>query len=238
LLIINRNISHNITWYYDLPTPKYYYLQYLILTGKVFNTKVGNCLSINDTLDFVESREDGYGIYHVEDSFEFLQHSAFHTFFVTNGIDVPRFFRKTRSVRRPINEVNLLKFNNYLMRKGMRYKTLYLLNRKLTLLSNNFPQIKDMVYISPVLWREFFILFTGLNATGSYSQFAFEKDEGLLYGNLQKNFHKDIVTRWDNKGVLFRNLYSLLPVFSFYVYRVDKRIFKNTRGRSGKHTFI
>lgn len=29
-----------------------------------------------------------------------------------------------------------------------------------------------------------------------------------------------------------------LPMFSFYIYKVDKKIFKNTRGKSGKFTFI
>jgi hypothetical protein len=27
-------------------------------------------------------------------------------------------------------------------------------------------------------------------------------------------------------------------MFSFYIYKVDKQIFKNTRGKSGKYTFI
>jgi hypothetical protein len=30
----------------------------------------------------------------------------------------------------------------------------------------------------------------------------------------------------------------MLPMFAFYVYKVDKKIFKNTRGKSGKFTFI
>jgi hypothetical protein len=38
--------------------------------------------------------------------------------------------------------------------------------------------------------------------------------------------------------VVVSNIYNMLPMFSFYVYKVDKKIFKNTRGRSGKFTFI
>ena len=30
----------------------------------------------------------------------------------------------------------------------------------------------------------------------------------------------------------------MLPIFSFYIYKVDKQIFKNTRGKSCKYTFI
>jgi hypothetical protein len=27
-------------------------------------------------------------------------------------------------------------------------------------------------------------------------------------------------------------------LFSFYIYKVDKKIYKNSRGKSGKHTFV
>ena len=34
------------------------------------------------------------------------------------------------------------------------------------------------------------------------------------------------------------NVKKLEPLFLFYVYKVDKNIYKNTRGKSGKYTFI
>jgi hypothetical protein len=38
--------------------------------------------------------------------------------------------------------------------------------------------------------------------------------------------------------IIFKHLLKLEPTFSFYIYKVDKKIFKNTRGKSGKFTFI
>jgi hypothetical protein len=40
-----------------------------------------------------------------------------------------------------------------------------------------------------------------------------------------------------NRNLLL-NLKKLEPIFLFYVYKVDKNIYKNTRGKSGKYTFI
>jgi len=36
----------------------------------------------------------------------------------------------------------------------------------------------------------------------------------------------------------FKNVNSLKPLFHFYVYKVDKQIYKNSRGKSGKYTFL
>jgi len=37
---------------------------------------------------------------------------------------------------------------------------------------------------------------------------------------------------------LFKNLLRLDLLFSFYVYKVDKHLYKNSRGKSGKFTFV
>jgi len=36
----------------------------------------------------------------------------------------------------------------------------------------------------------------------------------------------------------FSNISSLKPVFHFYIYNVNKKIYKNSRGKSGKYTFL
>ena len=37
---------------------------------------------------------------------------------------------------------------------------------------------------------------------------------------------------------VFKNLLKVDTLFSFYVYKVDKHLFKNSRGKSGKFTFV
>jgi hypothetical protein len=58
------------------------------------------------------------------------------------------------------------------------------------------------------------------------------------YGHLFDTNSKFILDKWNFYKWLFKNIYQILPMFSFYIYKVDKKIFKNTRGKSGKHTFI
>ena len=38
--------------------------------------------------------------------------------------------------------------------------------------------------------------------------------------------------------ILFQNFKKFNYLFSFYIYKVDKQIYKNSRGKSGKYTFV
>ena len=120
----------------------------------------------------------------------------------------------------------------------MRYRTLNLLNTSLFNLHTDFKDLKDLVSSTPSSWKDFYLLFTNLRLRESYKQFSFDKNEVTTFGNTQGPLYKDILTCWYNHRILFQNIHDLLPVFCFYIYKVDKQIFKNTRGRSGKYTFI
>jgi hypothetical protein len=39
-------------------------------------------------------------------------------------------------------------------------------------------------------------------------------------------------------SILTENFKKFNYVFSFYIYKVDKQIYKNSRGKSGKYTFV
>jgi len=238
LLIIRRDTDHYVEWYYDMPTPKHYFLQYMPLENDQLVDKTQNCIGVAESPLFIEEIEDAYGIYNVREFFDFIDYSSFYTFFTENRVDVPRFLRKTKSVRRSVNDLEFIKFNNYFMRKGMRYRTLNLLNTSLFNLHTDFKDLKDLVSSTPSSWKDFYLLFTNLRLRESYKQFSFDKNEVTTFGNTQGPLYKDILTCWYNHRILFQNIHDLLPVFCFYIYKVDKQIFKNTRGRSGKYTFI
>jgi hypothetical protein len=189
-------------------------------------------------MNFYDEIEDGYGIYDVEDNFDFMTYSSFYSFFSANTVDVPKFFKKTKSIKRQVSEITFLKFNNFFMRKGKRVKTTNLLNRTLFNISSEFGTLKDLTFGVKANWKDFFIVFNNLNYSNQYENIAFSKDETLMYGNVQSNIIKNMITNWKPKTILFRNIYDLLTIFSFYIYKVDKQIFKNTRGRSGKYTFV
>lgn len=124
------------------------------------------------------------------------------------------------------------------MREGKRYKTLHVLNNLSQSLQKEYPTIIDLVYKTPVSWRDFYFIFNSIRLNKGYRQFKFIENEVTMYGNIHRSNYIDIVTKWNDKKILFRNLNDLLPMFSFYIYKVDKQIFKNTRGKSGKYTFI
>lgn len=58
-----------------------------------------------------------------------------------------------------------------------------------------------------------------------------ENTQGLLISEKYKN-------RTDTFSNLNSKLLTLKPIFHYYIYKVDKQIYKNSRGRSGRYTFI
>ena len=71
-----------------------------------------------------------------------------------------------------------------------------------------------------------------------YLQFPEMLDEGTSYNNRLISLGKRIDADWSFEALILQNVFKMLPMFSFYIYKVDKKIFKNTRGKSGKFTFI
>lgn len=182
---------------------------------------------------------DEFASDHARHDFEFLANSTFVSFFRSNLIDIPRCFRITKSMRRPKNEIMLLKLNNYLMRGGKRYKTLNLLN---SILSDHRAGIVGVALNQPFTSLDWKTVFISLNYIGLFDVGYYEllpiKQEPLPYKHHFNFPTKDINEEWSLKKWLLISLKKMMPIFSFYIYRVDKKIFKNTRGKSGKFTFI
>ena len=67
------------------------------------------------------------------------------------------------------------------------------------------------------------------------SFFVCSKRDPVLFfdGNVVPNSIKSNL-----KSILSTNFNMINLIFSFYIYKVDKHIYKNSRGRSGKFTFI
>jgi len=64
------------------------------------------------------------------------------------------------------------------------------------------------------------------------------KSEVTTFGHVINPLGKNIEDEWNLDTLFFKNAYRMLPMFSFYIYKVDKKIYKNTRGKSGKFTFL
>ena len=180
---------------------------------------------------------DDYSTLQNSDTFEYLNFSAFSSFFNSANVDTPRCLLSSWASRRNINRQLLLKLSNYVMRQGNRQQSLNLLVSSLNrpyeshLTSNVLPN-------SYLGWKSIFTVISLSHYNKYYSQFphnlTFINKYNYTYNFLGKEHNNYL----DKRNVVLTNINSISPMFSFYVYKVDKAIYKNSRGRSGKYTFL
>ena len=60
----------------------------------------------------------------------------------------------------------------------------------------------------------------------------------LYKGDRIENNHYYCNSKAFLNNLFFNNLKTYLPIFSFYIRKVDKSIRKNSRGKSGKYSII
>ena len=238
LFLLHKNLEHNIERHYETNLNINYYYQYILLKEDFFREKLQHCLTLSDSKLFFAELEDGYGMYDTVDSFWYLNHSTFNLFFSESLVDIPKCFKKTKSVKRLNNEIDLLKFNNYFMRKGLRYKSFTFLAQTLWSLLTELQTSNYRINKTFTSWRDLFIVFTSITFNTTYNTLSFDKEELVTFGHKQDATLKNIEFNWGIRSLLFQHFQHFLPMFSFYIYKVDKKIFKNTRGKSGKYTFI
>jgi len=163
--------------------------------------------------------------------FMYLNTSTFKLFFQKQQVNIPTIFKQSKSLYRETNEIFILKFNNYILRSGKLLKNVNIFNT--------------------VLWEIFFnvtnITFTTIpyNIIKNISKTKFILDSSLYYykgyslNNMQAS---ELFTNSKNyttvNKLLYKTFKKLKPLFSFYIYKIDKNIYKNTRGKSGKFTFL
>ena len=128
-LIQTKLTEHHIERHYEVDSDKSIFLQRMAVSDEFFEYRFSHCLGVEELTNVDDWLLDFYGSEDVVQEFEFLHYSTFISFFRNNGIDIPRCFRKTKSVKRAVNEIDLLKMNNYLMRHGLRYKAWVVLSK-------------------------------------------------------------------------------------------------------------
>lgn len=155
-------------------------------------------------------RHSFYGNFNLE----FLTLSELTKYFKLVNLKVPNCFdfSSTVSSKRIVNSVVIL--SKYLMYSGLLWKCVSQLNSCMNLISRN--QLTS--YTKVTRSTTFYNLSNKLISKYKYST---------------ENLIKPI---FFNK--LNYQLRSLKPLFHFYIYKVDKQIYKNSRGKSGKYTFL
>jgi hypothetical protein len=191
-ILSTKHIEHHIERHFETETNKNYYLQQLACGEEFFQDRLSHCLSVVDTKDFANFVLDEHGDEDSLEDFEYLHCSTFTTFFRTHRIDIPRCFRKTRSVRRKINEADFLKFNNYFMRHGKRLKSLGYLLSALRPFINQERVLPNSSGLVPN-WRSIFLLLNNLRKckTG-YTQHPEIFEDVINHGAKLTNLGKEM----------------------------------------------
>jgi hypothetical protein len=145
--------------------------------------------------------------------FKYITFNLFKLFFTNSRVDIPKVFLDFESLNRPSNQIKILKFNNYLMRDGKSLKTLIKLNNAWT----NLVTINQTKYQLTFWYNTYF----------------------LLNNNLLSNTFIEQQVKTPSLSLLLSSFMSKhQSIFSLYIYKISKNIYKNTRGKSGKFMFI
>jgi hypothetical protein len=171
-------------------------------------------------------------------TYKHLHRVSFINFFISYSIDVPICFKKSPSLKTINSQVNLLKFNNLIMRAGKRestFRTLFPIVRSLT---NNINNINTFIN-----QRDFNFLLTNylklnIHNTEILNEFSYFVPSNENENLLVELINVPLTTENFIKNFLIKLLSKISPMFSYFIYNVDKNIRKFSRGKSGKYTFI
>jgi len=238
-LLLNFNLEHHIERHYEIESDKTIWLQHIDVEEEFFEDRLSHCLKVPQDFIFEEFLLEEFGLENAKEDFEYLKNVTFTNFFKSSNVDVPRCFRRTKTIRRPINEVEILKLNNYLMRQGKRAKTFKFLSRSINKSFNDYITANRGEYSNEPNWKQLFITLNYMSYNNN--KYRLYNREGLEFDNYGYQLTSEgshINFKWLLNPIIVSNIYKMLPMFAFYVYKVDKKIFKNTRGKSGKFTFI
>lgn len=259
-LILNKNQSKSINFFLltFLPNNSYNNLNYFFMHNSfVFNRsycfktlidldyttntllKYGNDCQKNLPNFYQHNGKDYSFIY----NFLFLRNSSFINFFLSNMIDVPICFKKSSSLRTKNFELPLLKFSNFLMKEGKKNKIFNILFSTLRIFFSSIKNYKLKINENTFSWIKFFTItnfsyFNTFSPKHKYSNIFLETSLNTSYSNNFNNYNKSSDLSFFIKNFLYSLLSKISPIFSYFIYSVDKNIRKYSRGRSGKYTFI
>ena len=230
--------------YYDIKEIEYFYNNFWF-TNKYYRslTSIKSSILLNyfflNDLNIIEEEDVTHDEYTNRflgadiffSQYDYLILSKFSFFFTNLTIDIPVCFQKSNSLFRLSNELTLIKLINFFMKNGKKLQIQILVTSMLIKIfqSNYYLITKN----NNLLWHQFYLNFTQINYNTFYT------NTNLCF---QNNIFSDVIKDFSKSNnvfsFFFKELLTILPIFSLYIYKVDKFIYKNTRGKSGKFTFI
>jgi hypothetical protein len=173
----------------------------------------------------------------------YIRNSSFIDFFLNNMIDVPICFKKSSSLKTRNFELPLLKFSNFLMWEGKREKIVRTLFKSFRFFFNffKFNKLKNSTdlasWFSLYNLTNFFNFNFSVNSSFKFN-YNFQNPISLNHSNNLTILEKTLNFTFFLKNYLYFLLSKVSPIFSYFIYSVDKNIRKYSRGKSGKYTFI
>lgn len=173
----------------------------------------------------------------------YLRRLSFISFFINNMIDVPICFKKSKSLKFKSFELPLLKFLNFLMKKGKKEKINKIFFKTMRVFLNDFIP-KTYVKTSYTNWLLFYYMFTNLfyeypaPAKTIFNFFEVQTNLNSPLASFNTNEVNFLDQNFFFKNFILSKLSQVSPVFSYFIYSVDKNIRKFSRGKSGKYTFV
>lgn len=173
------------------------------------------------------------------DSFLFLRNSTVTSFFMTNLVDMPIAFKKSKSLYSKTFEIQTLKLSNLLMRDGKRDLVLKALTFVLGNLSQNWYNM--FTPLNPVTqWLELYLALSNYNLGPAFklkSANIQTLDDVFWDKNITKN-RLEIKNTNFFRDILITKFEDFQPLFNFYIQKTDKSKIKNSRGKVSKLKLI
>lgn len=167
------------------------------------------------------------------------------SFFTSQMVDIPQSFRKSKSLYSDSMATPNLRIITMLMRHGRKTYMSKLYSHSLLALTS---QIVNNNHLTSDVqtWRTCYNIFTNILVTRSISSApsnVFNRSLPKLYTLDKFNQPYDSVKTETNVdywvyNLVSEELYKYIPLFSFYIRKVDKMKRKHSRGKSGKYSII
>ena len=237
-------------------SPSYYF--YPLLTEfKVFNSEV-QLTPVLDQQDLIWTRDEDGNLatkdipstfrsfqtydYSIPDHLLLgVEYPTLATFFSQNFLDVPTAFKGLRSLNWEEGYHPHSRLISILSRHGRRYYVAKLYSNTLWKMGRRYANQPDQPFIESD-WLYIYSLFSNYNVVGlAQPGLSLWPDDVRMpmFGKYLQDQKTTTRTIFDIKWLhdkLFQEILRYTPLFSFVVRQVDKRKFKHSRGKSGKHT--
>ena len=169
--------------------------------------------------------------------------SPFKFFFANFNIDTPAILNKTKSLKRLHGQTIFSKLTPYLFRHGKKANATKIVSNTLFKLLQEFKSGNNNNFNKRSSWSSlyFILLFLTSDMQANFMNlhiFSKSLKLNLFYNVKLRQNEVTNTTDVNLKDIWGISLKKFRYLFSFYVYKVDKNIYKNSRGKSGKFTFV